>query len=100
MDFEKHETSIVWESIRRDGGCCEGNAAEGLDGIGVQLGMSQMLSRFKGVNKMTVFACTYLCDLHICFVASRISVLCVYYQIPLDCTVYRAGGTKESRARP
>lgn len=71
MDFNEHKSSIVWEAMGRDCGCCEGNAAEGLDGVGVQLGISPMLSGFKGVNMIGV-ACTYLCDLHVYFVASRL----------------------------
>ncbi len=53
MDLDEYESPVVWEAMGSDCGCCEGNAAEGLDGVGVQLGRPPNLSRFKSVNNTT-----------------------------------------------
>lgn len=69
MHFEEHEPPIIGEAIRRNGGCCEGNAAEGLDGVGVQLETPQAQS-LRTHDQDDGDICTYLCNLHNCSIAS------------------------------
>jgi len=57
MDFDEHEMTIIWKAIGRDGGCCEGNAAERLDWICVQLERSRRTSHFQLCNQGDGLTC-------------------------------------------
>jgi hypothetical protein len=66
MHFEEHESPIIREAMRRNGSCCEGNAAEGLDGVGVQLERLLRLSPFERMTKMMVIS-VHTCVIFIIF---------------------------------
>lgn len=37
MNFDEHKSAVVGEAMGRRDGCCERDAAEGFDGVGVEL---------------------------------------------------------------
>ena len=66
MDLDEYESPVVWEAMGSDCGCCEGNAAEGLDGVGVQLERLLRLSPFERMTKMMVIS-VHTCVIFIIF---------------------------------